>query len=91
MFSFMAGMLGALAASVLTVFIPLMVLAGIICAALPMVHVYYKRKKRFDQFLEQLPDALDLISRAHNNHADMRELVVNVFKSPRMRKRSRIV
>ncbi|HEU4711998.1 MAG TPA: type II secretion system F family protein [Pyrinomonadaceae bacterium] len=64
MFSFMAGMLGALAASVLTVFIPLMILAGIICAALPLVHVYYKRKKRFDQFLEQLPDALDLISRA---------------------------
>ena len=64
MFSFMAGMLGALAASVLTVFIPLMIMAGIICAALPMAHVYYKRKKRFDQFLEQLPDALDLISRA---------------------------
>ncbi|HEU4769553.1 MAG TPA: type II secretion system F family protein [Pyrinomonadaceae bacterium] len=64
MFSFMAGMLGALAASVLTVFIPLMILAGIICAALPLVHVWYKRKKRFDQFLEQLPDALDLISRA---------------------------
>ena len=64
MFSFMAGMLGALAASVLTVFIPLMVLAGVICAALPVVHVYWRRKKRFDAFLEQLPDALDLISRA---------------------------
>lgn len=64
MFSFMAGMLGALAASVLTVFIPLMILAGLICASLPLVHVYYRRKKRFDKFLEQLPDALDLISRA---------------------------
>jgi tight adherence protein B len=64
MFAFMAGMLGALAASVLTVFIPLMVLAGLICAALPLVHVYWRRKKRFDSFLEQLPDALDLISRA---------------------------
>jgi tight adherence protein B len=64
MFSFMAGMLGGLAASVLTVFIPLMVLAGLICAALPLVHVWYRRKKRFDSFLEQLPDALDLISRA---------------------------
>ena len=64
MFSFMAGMLGALAASVLTVFIPLMVMAGLVCAALPLVHVYYRRKKRFDAFLEQLPDALDLISRA---------------------------
>ncbi len=64
MFSFMAGMLGALAASVLTVFIPLMILAGLVCASLPLIHVYWRRKKRFDSFLEQLPDALDLISRA---------------------------
>ena len=64
MFSFMAGLLGALAASVLTLFIPLMVLAGLVCAALPFVHVYWRRKRRFDSFLEQLPDSLDLISRA---------------------------
>jgi len=64
MFSFMAGMLGALAASVLTVFVPLMILAGLVCAAFPLVHVYWRRKKRFDSFLEQLPDALDLVSRA---------------------------
>jgi len=64
MFSFMAGMLGALAASVLTVFIPLMVLAGLVCAAIPLVHVWWKRKRRFDAFLYHLPDALDLISRA---------------------------
>ena len=64
MFSFMAGMLGGLAASVLTVFIPLMVLAGLCCASIPLIHVWYKRKKRFDAFLEQLPEALDLVSRA---------------------------
>lgn len=64
MFSFMAGMLGGLAASVLTVFIPIMVLAGLICASLPILHVWYRRKKRFNSFLEQLPDALDLVSRA---------------------------
>ena len=64
MFSFMAGMLGALAASVLTVFIPLMILAGLVTASLPILHVWYKRKKRFDAFLYHLPDALDLISRA---------------------------
>src|SRR4029079_11507588 len=80
MFSFMAGMLGAPAASgvtvflaimylaglclssVLTVFIAIMILAGLGCAALPLVHVWWRRKKRFDSFLEQLPDALDLIS-----------------------------
>lgn len=64
MFSFMAGMLGGLAASVLTVFIPLMVFAGLVCASIPFIHVWYKRKKRFDKFLEQLPEALDLVSRA---------------------------
>lgn len=64
MFSFMAGMLGGLAASVLTVFIPLMVLSGLACASVPFIHVWYKRKKRFDAFLEQLPDALDLVARA---------------------------
>jgi tight adherence protein B len=64
MFSFMSGLLGALAASVLTVFIPLMILAGLITASLPLLHVWYKRKKRFDAFLEHLPDALDLMSRA---------------------------
>jgi tight adherence protein B len=57
-------MLGALASSVLTVFIPIMVLGGLACASLPFVHVWWRRKKRFDSFLEQLPDALDLISRA---------------------------
>ena len=64
MFSVMAGLLGGLAASVLTVFIPIMMLAGLVCASIPFVHVWWRRKKRFDSFLEQLPDALDLISRA---------------------------
>src|ERR1043165_4023237 len=64
MFSFMAGMLGALTASVLTVFIPLMIMAGLACASIPFIHVWYKRRKRFNSFLEQLPDALDLVARA---------------------------
>jgi tight adherence protein B len=64
MFSLMAGLLGALAASVLTVFVPLMLLTGLITASLPFLHVWWKRKKRFDAFLEHLPDALDLMSRA---------------------------
>ena len=64
MFSVMAGMLGALSASVVTPFIPLMILIGLAIASLPFVHVWWKRKKRFDAFLEELPDALDLVSRA---------------------------
>jgi tight adherence protein B len=64
MFSVMAGMLGGLAASVLTVFIPLMILAGLVTASFPFVHVWWRRRKRFNEFLEHLPDALDLMSRA---------------------------
>jgi tight adherence protein B len=64
MFSFMAGMLGALAASVLTLLIPVMILVGLGTASIPFVHVYWRRKRRFDAFLEHLPDSLDLMSRA---------------------------
>jgi len=41
-----------------------MILIGLAIASLPFVHVWWKRKKRFDAFLEELPDALDLVSRA---------------------------
>jgi len=64
MFSGMAGMMAALAASMITVSILVMFVAGIVAASLPFVHVWWKRKKRFDHFLEHLPDALDLMSRA---------------------------
>ena len=64
MFSLMAGMLAALAASVLTISILVMVVAGLVAAALPFIHVFWRRKKRFEQFLEHLPDALELMSRA---------------------------
>src|SRR5438034_4308778 len=60
MFSGMAGMLAALAASVITISILVMIVCGILAAALPFVHVWWKRRKRFDLFLEHLPDALDL-------------------------------
>ena len=64
MFSGLAGMLAAMAVSVLALSLLLMLCAGLVVAALPFVHVWYKRKKRFNAFLEQLPDALDLMSRA---------------------------
>ena len=64
MFSAMAGMLTALAVSVISTSILLMVVAGLASAALPFAHVWWTRKKRFDRFLEHLPDALDLMSRA---------------------------
>lgn len=64
MFSGMAGILGAMAASVISANILIMVPAGLFTAAVPFAHVWWKRKKRFDAFLEHLPDALDLMSRA---------------------------
>ncbi len=64
MFSGLAGLLGALAASVITPFWLIIVVCGLTTAILPFVHVWWKRKKRLDAFLSLLPDTLDLISRA---------------------------
>jgi tight adherence protein B len=64
MFAGMAGMLAALAVSVISVSILMMLGAGLAAACLPFAHVWWKRKKRFESFLELLPDTLDLVSRA---------------------------
>ena len=64
MFSAMAGIMAALAASVMTVSLMLIALAGLIAASVPFLHVYYKRRKRINKFLELLPDALELMSRS---------------------------
>lgn len=64
MFAGMAGMLAALAASVISGSILIMLGAGFGAATLPFAHVWFKRKKRFEAFLELLPDTLDLVSRA---------------------------
>ena len=63
MFSVMAGMLGLLAASVLTISILVIAASGLMAAMIPFVHVWWKRRQRFNAFLEHLPDALDLMSR----------------------------
>jgi tight adherence protein B len=59
----MAGMLGGLATSVVSSIIPLWFVAGLAAASLPFLHVWWKRKNRFNHFLEHLPDTLDLMSR----------------------------
>jgi tight adherence protein B len=63
MFSGMAGILAVFAVAVVSPSILLMIGGGLVAASLPFLHVWWKRKKRFDQFLELLPDALDLMSR----------------------------
>jgi len=64
MFSLLAGILGALAVSMLTPFWVFALMAGVCAAAIPFVHVAWKRHKRLQEFLSLLPDALDLMSRA---------------------------
>ncbi len=64
MFSAMAGMLAGLAASVITASLLLIAVCGLGGVALPFAHVVWTRRKRFDKFLENLPDALELMSRA---------------------------
>jgi tight adherence protein B len=63
MFSLMAGILAGLAVSVLTVSLLLIVIIGLAGASIPFIHVFWMRRKRFDKFLEHLPDALELMSR----------------------------
>lgn len=64
MFALMAGLLSGLAVSMITVSLLPILACGIFGAIIPFVHVFWKRKKRFDKFLEHLPDALELMSRA---------------------------
>ncbi|HEV2835536.1 MAG TPA: type II secretion system F family protein [Pyrinomonadaceae bacterium] len=63
LFSGTAAALGFLAASMVTVSLPLKLLFGLIAGALPFLHVLAKRRKRMKKFLQLLPDALDLMSR----------------------------
>jgi len=62
-FSALAGMLGALAVSMIMNAPLIMIGAGAAAATLPFLHVLWKRRQRFDKFLADLPEALDLICR----------------------------
>ncbi|HVG30933.1 MAG TPA: type II secretion system F family protein [Pyrinomonadaceae bacterium] len=64
MFSAMAGLLAAMAASVLTISLVVIFAAGLAAAGVPFLHVWWARRKRLNKFLEHLPDALELMSRA---------------------------
>jgi len=63
LFSLTAAALGFLAASMITVSLPLKLLFGLVAGAFPFLHVMGKRKKRMKKFLQLLPDALDLMAR----------------------------
>ena len=64
MFALMAAMLAGLAASMITISIVVIICAALTAAAVPFIHVWWKRRQRLNLFLEQLPDTLELMSRA---------------------------
>jgi tight adherence protein B len=45
-------------------FLPLSLVLGAFGACVPYVILTYKRRKRFDTFLQQFPEAIDLVARA---------------------------
>lgn len=64
MFSVMAGMMAALAVWMITISKIAIIGAGLAAMSLPFLHVVWTRSKRLHKFLEQLPDTLELMSRA---------------------------
>jgi len=60
----LAGFLAAGAVSFVSDSLIMIIVIGLTAAALPFLHVWWKRRKRINRFLELLPDALDLMSRA---------------------------
>jgi tight adherence protein B len=85
MFSLMAAMLAGLAASMLTISLILIIMAGAIAAAVPFVHVAWARRKRLNKFLENLPDALELMSRglsAGHGFAEALHMVATEMPDP---------
>lgn len=64
MLSLLAGLLAGLAVSMLTISQLAVVGSGVAAASVPFLHVVYRRRKRLHTFLEMLPDALELMSRA---------------------------
>jgi len=64
MFCGLSGLLGMMAIAMLAESFLAAILAGLITACLPFAHMMWKRKKRLDKFLADLPDTLELMSRA---------------------------
>jgi tight adherence protein B len=64
MFSALAAALAGMAATMLTAALPLIAVPAIAAAAIPFLYVLWRRKKRLNKFLANLPEALDLMSRA---------------------------
>jgi tight adherence protein B len=62
--SVLLALAGLLVSSVMLNDIMLQALVAPVCGLLPFLYVYQKKRQRLQKFLRQLPEALDLISRA---------------------------
>jgi tight adherence protein B len=85
MFSAIAGMLTAFIASFLGIIPLVQIILGLVGAAIPFLYVWWKRRRRFHQFLVDLPDALDLMSRgllAGHAFTESLQLVATEMKDP---------
>jgi len=83
MFSALTGIFTTLIASAFTGVMLIAVTAGMAAASLPFFHVWWRRKKRLDAFLANLPDALELLSRSlHAGHAFTESLQMVATEMP---------
>src|SRR5678816_2667574 len=83
LFSLTAGVLAALAVSMISTSYLLMGFCAFIATALPFLHIHGKRKKRLKKFLQLLPDALDLMARGLSaGHAFTEALHMAVSEMP---------
>ena len=64
MFMGVAGLLGALAVTMLSANLLIALGVGCVTGFVPLWHVMRKRKQRLDKFMADLPDTLELMSRA---------------------------
>jgi tight adherence protein B len=65
--------------------LPILPVAALVTGALPLMWMFWRRKRRFKKFAQQLPDAMELIARAlRSGHslASGLNLVVNEMPEP---------
>jgi tight adherence protein B len=85
MFSAMSGLAGWFIANFLTDFILLQIFIGLCTSSFPFLYVWRKRTARLHLFLTQLPEALDLMSRAlSSGHAftEAMQMVATEMQEP---------
>lgn len=85
MFSGLAGLMGWLASSMISLSPLINVCVAILAAVLPFVHVVWKRQQRLQKFLVDLPESLELMSRAlaaGNSFSEALQIIASEMPDP---------